>query len=134
MIHDTIDFAKEIAYNFELRNSLPTDDEIYGALQIMDAQLKGSGDDKRVMLALEQAYLLPSFSIETGLMHDEELASTEVLPSIVKARIDHFEYVGSVVTCGFGIRVFGVDFIEPIRKHEPTAFIPLHGLSLSLPI
>jgi hypothetical protein len=134
MIQDSIEFAKEIAYDFELKNELPTDSQIYGALQIMDAQLKGSGEDTRVMLALEHAYLLPSFSIEAALMSDEEVASTVVAQSVIKARLDHFEHVGCVITTGFGIRVFGVDFIEPVKKHAPTAFIPLHALNLRLPV
>jgi hypothetical protein len=131
-IVDTLDFAKELAWELELRDSPPTKEDIYGALHIMDSQLQGCGEDIRTLIFVDQAYLLPTYEIEVEMLSDAEIENSTLTESVVKARIDHFEWVGSLVVCGFGLRVFGVDVIEPFKKHEPTAFIPLESINLRL--
>ena len=132
IINDTIDFARELAFEVELRPELPTEQEILSTLEIMDAQLKGSGENVRSLFAFETAFLIPDYSIEVELMEDDEFVASTVPASIVKARLSHFEWSGNMVDTGFGLRLFGVDFVEPVRRHEPTAFVPLRALDLRL--
>ncbi len=132
LIHDSIEFARDLAIDLEQREMLPTEDDILAALQIMDAQLTGVGEDTRAMFAIERAFELPDFELEVELMSDAEIASLEIGKSVVRARLDGFRWVGSTVTSGFGLRLFGVDVVEPTRDHVPTAFVPLEAVNLRL--
>ena len=132
IIEDTIEFARELAYEVELRSEPPSEAEILGTLQIMDAQLKGCGENVRSMFTFESAFIIPDFPLEVELMTNQEFATSVVTASVVKARLTHFEWSGNLVDAGFGLRLHGVDFIEPVRRHEPTAFVPLHALGLRL--
>ena len=132
LIKDTLDFARELAIDLELRETLPSEDEILGALQVMDSQLTGAGEDVRAMFAIERAFAFSDFIPEVDLMSDGEISDTEIGTSIVRARLDGFRWIGSTFTTGFGLRLFGVDVIEPKRDHIPTAFVPIESVNLRL--
>ncbi|MFT4532444.1 MAG: hypothetical protein ACI9T8_000467 [Candidatus Saccharimonadales bacterium] len=134
IIQDTINFAREIAFEVELRPDPPSQDQILAALEVMDAQLKDSGENIRSMFGFEAAFLIPDHPLEVELMEEDEYASSVVPASVVKARLDHFEWTDSVTNTGFGLRLFGVDFIEPKRKHATTAFVPLYALDIRLSV
>lgn len=132
LIQDTLDFAKDIAYDLEMREAAPSEYDIVSALQIMDAGIKGAGEDIRTMIALTRAIAIPSCPIDLSLYSDQELTDYEIGASVVRARIDSFEWLGSLMTTGFGIRLYGVDVSEPERKHIPTVFVPLEAVNLRL--
>lgn len=131
-ISDSLEFAKEIAYDFEINNPLPSEVQILGALQIMDAQLHGSGQDVRGMFFVESCLLIPEDELDIMFMDDRSIADNALPPSVVKARISRFNWLGSINMSGFGIRLHGLDIVEPKRKHEPTTFIPLQFVDLRL--
>lgn len=132
LIQDTLDLARDLAIEIEMRDMPPTREQIVGALQVMDAKLFGAGEDVRTLLGIERGFAIPDFELEVDLIDDAEFATTEIGASVVKARIDGFRWIGSAVTTGFGIRLFGVDVIEPKRDRVPTAFVPLEAVNIRL--
>lgn len=132
LIQDSIEFARDLAIHLELKEVPPSEDDILSALQIMDAQLTGAGEDVRAMFAIHHAFAVPDFSIEVEMMHDDEIDDSRIGESVVRARLDGFRWFGSTHASGFGLRLFGVDIVEPTRNHVPTAFVPLEAVSLRL--
>lgn len=134
LIQDTIDFAKELAFEMELRSEPPSDDDILGALHVMDARLKGAKEDIRAMFAIEQAFAIPDFELKVDLMSDKEYADSVIDTSVVRARLDGFRWVGNIMSSGFGLRLFGIDVVEPKKNHIPTAFVPLESVNIRLAV
>lgn len=132
IISDTLDFAKELAWSLELSSQAPSEEEILAALQVMDAQLVGAGENVRALFSIQRAFTVPDCAPELELMDDSEVMASILEPSIIKARIHRFEWMGSLVTTGFGVRMYGIDVLEPVRLSKSTAFVPLEDITLRL--
>lgn len=66
------------------------------------------------------------------MIEEWEVGASRIDNPIFKAKVDQYIWFGSVTITGFGLRVIGVDFIEPRRHHIPTAFVPISFVDIKL--
>jgi hypothetical protein len=134
-VGDSIEFAKEIAFELGLhQQGVPSDDMLVTTLDIMNGHLFGTAQNVRVLLKACEAYLVPTHEFEAMLMPDWEFDASRVPDPIIKAKVDSFEWWATGGFSGFGLRVFGVSFVEPKRHHTETAFVPIDAVDLRLSV
>jgi len=123
-ITDSIKFAKEIAEDVTSKG-LPSEEDIRSAVKIMNERLHGMGQDRRVLLRAAKVFTIPTDEFEADFLSEPEIQQSIVEDAFVKARLRSFIWLGSVSISGFGVNLYGVDFIEPRHHHTESAFMPL---------
>jgi hypothetical protein len=92
-------------------------------------QLKGGG---RELIKAAAIFAVPDHEADVDMIEEWEVRGSRIDRPIFKAKVDQFVWFGSVTFTGFGLRVYGVDFIEPSRHHIPTAFVPVSFIDIKL--
>jgi hypothetical protein len=128
-VSDSITFAREIAQDVELTqlgdDRLSTEAELQGAVDIMNHHLHGMEQNERVILKASEVFTIPVDVIEAEFMSDEEIEASCINDVLVRARLRSFLWLGSMSVRGFGLELYGVDFIHPTIHHTESAFMPL---------
>ena len=126
-ISDSVKFAKEVADDLA-GHDLPTESDVQAAVDIMNHHLFGMHHNQRMLLQAGEAYLIQDDAIDLELISEEQIQQSRIENTLMRAKIDSFHWIGSVALQGFGLRVFGVDFVSPKLHHTATAFIPLDSM------
>jgi hypothetical protein len=127
---DGIDVAKEIAWELELRGSPPQEDQIYGALQAMNAALTlgAVGGCERRIITAHELWEVPSDEPDVEMLEDWDVAAARVENPVETGLPRQFTWFAAVAFTGFGLEVFAPVYLYPQRRHRETVLVPLDTL------
>ena len=132
IVDDSIELAKELAWELELRPNLPSEDDIYGALAVMNGHLFSRQQHGIELIKAAAIFNIPDHDADVAMFEEWEVDQARIDDAIFKAKVEQFIWFGSVTFTGFGLRVHGLNFIEPPIHHIATAFVPVEYIDLKL--
>lgn len=96
-INDSIGLARELSAELETRTrGLPTESDIYAAVQVMNHHLLGVRANTPALIKADEAYLnLPNDSTDIEFMNDNDIQKARVEKAIMRGRVESFHWLGS---------------------------------------
>ena len=132
-VPDSIELARELSLELELRETPPSEDDIYAAVHIMNQHLLGVGGNVPSLIKTGEAYLnLPYDAMDVAFLTDEAIERAKVEQAIMRGRIESFHWLGSTAMTGFGVNLYGVELLSPFKQFSASAFVPVEAITTRL--
>ena len=129
LINNSVDFAREISREVELRPGLPSEEDLQAAVNVMNQYLWGVKGDIRATFITDEAYLdLPDSPETIELFSHNSLRASRLPEAIVRGKIDSFKWLGTTGMNAFGLHMNGVDVLAPVRLKTTNAFLPIDAI------
>ncbi len=130
----SIELARELALEVELREELATDDNIRHTLDVMNGALVADPiRNGRQLISAGMVFEVPDHDADIEMLEESEVEKAKRENVAFAAKIDHYMWFGCMSFRGFGLRVWGLDYKTPKRAHAGTAFVPLDHLVAIFP-
>lgn len=131
LVDSSIDFAKELAVTAELYEA-PDEETLRQTVRVMNHHLFGVGQNEHSIIKSGLALIATLDEADVEFMNDREVDQGLVRDVLVRGKIDSFSWFGSLPLSGFGVVMYGVEFIKPERHHADTVFLPVEAIDLRL--
>jgi hypothetical protein len=132
-VTDSIDLARELSIELEMRPIPPTEEDIFDAVYIMNQHLEGVTGQVPALITANEAYLdLPADVSDAAFISSAAIEKTRIEQATMRGRIERFHWFGSTVLTAFGVQLYGTELITPHRKFYSSAFVPVEAISLHL--
>jgi hypothetical protein len=130
----SIELARELALEVELRDELASDENIRFTLDVMNGALVADPIRKgRQLISAGMVFEVPDHDADIEMLEESEVEEAKRENVAFAAKIDHYMWFGCMSFRGFGLRVWGLDYKTPKRVHAGTAFVPLDHLVAIFP-
>lgn len=131
---NSIEIAKELAFEVEISDEQPTEDLLVHTLELMNGALAYDPiATSRQLMSADLVYEIPDHEADIEMLSEVEVMASIREKVAFAAKIEQFVWFGCVSFRGFGLRVWGIDYKTPSRHHVPTGFVPLDNIVAIIP-
>ncbi len=131
----TLDLTRELALEAELLapDGIVPETMARHIIDITNRHLHISKEPKDLLLIAASALFLTDSTSDIEFMSDENVAQTFVdKRTVARGHLYSIEHLASVAYTGFGLRLFGVDVLEPFKIHVETLLVPVESVTFTL--
>lgn len=138
---DRIDDMSAIALTRELTeqavsldpDGMMTDEVKQHIVDFANHHLITSGEPRKILTLADSVLYLTDSSADIAFMSDEHVADTiSDETTIARGYLYEISYLASVAFSGFGLRMYGVDIVSPTKSHQPTVFVPVDDVRVTI--
>ena len=127
----TIEFAKVLSDGlYEDPRYLPSEQEIGASLHLINMHLGLHNGDVSTIIKSEKAYfdLITSRTPSVTELPESHIVRAAVENATVQGDVEKFYWFGSVTMRAIGVKVNGVQLIEPEHRVYTNAFVPVDDI------